>query len=251
MYNTLPVGPFSLPTGPIFTLLAALVALEVAGRAGRRFRLHPDDVWNTGLLALAAGLIVARLWTIIQFWPVYQAEPLLVFSLRPSGFAFWPGVLAAAIAGYAWLLHKAIDPSRTLASLALGIAAGAILLNISAWLTGSALGQVADLPWATRHFLQRVHPVGLYRALGMALVLTIAWRTLIPDRPWRTTWLVLLGFSLTHLIADAFLQDVALLGQVRRSQVIALIVGVIASLALARESRRFAARQGLVQPAGT
>lgn len=238
MYNTLPLGPLSLPTGPIFALLAAILALDVAGRAGRRFSLHPDDVWNTGLLALLAGLIVARLWTIIQFWPVYQAEPLLAFSLRPSGFAFWPGVLAGLAAAYAFLIWRALDPARVLASLMVGVAAGAIALNIASWLTGSSLGQNSDLPWATRHFLEQVHPVGLYRAIGMAVVTGAAWATIQPDRPSRTTWLVILGFALVHLGADAFLRDAALLGQVRRSQVIALVVAVIASLALAREAQR-------------
>ena len=117
-------------------MLAGVLALEVAGRAGRRFRLHPDDVWNTGLLGLLAGLIVARLWTIIQFWSVYRDEPLLAFSLRPSGFAFWPGVIVAIVAAYAFLIWPALDPGRMLASLMVGLAAGAIALNISSWLTG-------------------------------------------------------------------------------------------------------------------
>lgn len=245
MYNTLPFGPVSLPTGPVFALLAAFLALDVAGRTGRRFRLHPDDVWNTGLLGLLAGLIVARLWTIIQFWPVYHAEPMLAFSLRPSGFAFWPGVLAALAGGYVFLIWKALDPARVFASLAVGIAAGAILINVSVWLTGAALGQATDLPWATRHFLDRVHPVGLYRALGMAATVTVAWLTLLPERPWRTIWTVVLGFALVHLLADAFLRDAALLGDARRSQVIALAAGVVASLALARESRSASQQAGL------
>ena len=57
---------------------------------GRRLGLRPDDLWNTGLIALLAGFIVARVWNVFQFWYVYSAEPLLLFSLRPSGFAFWP-----------------------------------------------------------------------------------------------------------------------------------------------------------------
>lgn len=234
MYNTLPFGPVSLPTGPVFALIAAMAALEIAGRTGRRFRLHADDVWNTGLLALLAGLIVARFWTIIQFWPVYRAEPMLIFSPRPSGFAFWPGLIAAVIAGYLFMLRRALDPAPVLASLSVGIAAGGIVFNISAWLTGSALGAPSNLPWATRHFLEHVHPVGLYRAAGLALVVAIALWTLRPDRPWRTIWTVVLGAALVHLLCDAFLADPALMGLARRSQVVALGVAVVASLALAR-----------------
>jgi prolipoprotein diacylglyceryltransferase len=91
MYQALPFGPVTLPTGPLLAMLAVFLGLETAGRFGRRLGLRTDDVWNTGLLAVLAGLIVARLWNVFQFWYVYTAEPLLIVSLRPSGFALWPG----------------------------------------------------------------------------------------------------------------------------------------------------------------
>ena len=110
MYPTLPFGPLSFPTGPILAILAIIVGLEVAGRYGRKLGLHPDDVWNTGLIAFASGLIVARLWNVFQFSHIYRAEPNLILSLRPSGFAFWPGVVAALIGGYAYLLYRRAGP---------------------------------------------------------------------------------------------------------------------------------------------
>ncbi len=110
MYPALPFGPITLPTGPVFAILAIVFTLEVAGRVGRRFGIRPDDVWNTGLLAAVTALIVARLWNVIQFWYVYAAEPMLIISPRPSGFALVPGLIAALIVAYAYLLRKAIDP---------------------------------------------------------------------------------------------------------------------------------------------
>ena len=41
-----------------------------------------------------AGVVVARLWNAAQFWYIYAEEPLLLFSLRPSGFALLPGLIA-------------------------------------------------------------------------------------------------------------------------------------------------------------
>jgi phosphatidylglycerol:prolipoprotein diacylglycerol transferase len=249
MYPTLPLGPFTLPTGPILAMLATIVALELAGRTGRRLGIHPDDVWNTGLMALLAGLIVARLWTIIQFFDVYRAEPLLVFSLRPSGFAFWPGVVAAVVVAFANMVRLALDPARMGASFAVGLVGGAILINVSAYLTGAALGAVTDLPWAARYFIERVHPVGLYRAVGLALVLALLLLTLHRDRPLRTIWLSLLGSALVYLVADAWLRDPALLGAFRRSQVLALLIAVFSAVALALEAASFARRAGQTRPA--
>lgn len=237
MYPSLPFGPASIPTGPFFAILAAVVALEVVGRAGRRLGLNPDDTWNTGLLALAAGLIVARLWTILQFWGVYRAEPLLIVSLRPSGFALLPGLAAGLVAAYAYLLYRRADPVRVAAAFAVGLLAGGILINVSAFLTGSVVGSPSDLPWAARYFLDRVHPVGLYRAAGLLIVLVLVWRAADPARPGRTVWHALFGYALVHLLCDAFLREPALLGILRRSQVIALLLALLAGLALSRRTR--------------
>src|SRR5690606_17522312 len=140
MYQALPFGPVTLPTGPIFAMLAVFLGLETAGRFGRRLGLRSDDVWNTGLLALLAGLVVARLWNVVQFWYVYSAEPTLIVSLRPSGFSLWPGLIAAAIAAYAYMLRHALSPRKIAASFAVGFLMAAGILAVSDYLTGAIQG---------------------------------------------------------------------------------------------------------------
>lgn len=235
MNQSLPFGPFTVPTGPIFAMFAVVLALEVAGRMSRKVGVRSDDLWNTGLLGLLAALIVARLWTIIQFWDVYRTEPGLIVSLRPSGFAFWPGVAAFVVAAYANLLRQKLDPRRVAAALAVGMAAGAILINVSSWLTGAVVGLPTDVPWAVRYFIEIVHPVALYRAVGLVLVVVLGWATTTKPRAGRTVWLVVLGFGLVHLISDAWVRDPALLGSLRQSQVLGLAAAVAASLMLARK----------------
>ncbi len=240
MYTTLPFGPLALPTAPILAMLAAIVTLELAGRTGRRLGIHTDDVWNTGLIALLVGLIVARLWTIIQFADLYRAEPLLILSLRPSGFALWPGLVAALVAAWVNMVRLALDPARMAAAFAVGLLGGAIVVNISGFLTGATLGTVSTAPWAARHFLERVHPVGIYRAAGLGVVLALCLLSLQRARPWRTIWLALLGAALVHLAADAWLRNPVLWGALRRNQLIALLAAVVAALALAQEAWRAA-----------
>src|SRR5947208_16973765 len=106
MAPVIPFGPLSLPTGPVATLLAIVLGLEVAGRYGKRLGLAVDDLWNSGLLALLAALLVARLWDVIQYSDIYLAEPQLLLSLRPGGFVWLPGVVAALVVVYLYLLRK-------------------------------------------------------------------------------------------------------------------------------------------------
>src|SRR3954449_3704758 len=169
MYPTLPFGPLTLPTGPVLAFFAVIITLDLAGRYGRRVGIHLDDTWNVGLIALTAGLIVARLWNVFQFWYIYQSEPVLIFSIRPSGFEFWPGVIAGFIAGYAYLLWRALDPVRVGAALAVGCVAGSVVLGLSGFATGTMLGMITSSPLALPYFTEMRHPVGLYQAVGSAI----------------------------------------------------------------------------------
>ena len=234
MIPTLPFGPLSLPTGPILAIFAVVLTLEIGGRFGKRLQLHPDDVWNAGLIGLAAGLIVARLWNVFQFWYIYQAEPTLIVSLRPSGFAFWPGVAAALIGGYAYLLRMRLDPVKIAAALAVGMAGGGVLQGISGYATGAVLGVVGDVPWALNYFGELRHPVGLYRSLGFAVLCVLLWWRGDRAQPGRLVWQAVLGYSLIRLITDAYLDGGDLIAGFHVSQVIALGGALLAALLLAR-----------------
>ena len=196
MYPTLPFGPLSVPTGPVLAILAVVFGLDIAGRYGKRFGLHPDDVWNTGMIALASGLIVARLWNVFQFWHIYLDEPVLIFSIRPSGFEFWPGVVAALIGGYLYLLRRSLDPVRVSAALTVGALFGGSVLAISGFLTGNLLGMPSALPWALPYFGEMRHPVGLYQAAGMLGLCLLVWFASDSRYPGRTILLAALGYCI-------------------------------------------------------
>lgn len=234
MHPTLPFGPASLPTAPILAVLAVMIALEVASRYGRKLGLHPDDVWNTALIGLAAGLIVARVWNVFQFWHIYRAEPALVFSLRPSGFEFWPGVIAALIGGYAYLLKRALDPVRIGAALGVGLLAGAAVLGVSGYLTGAILGLPSSVPWAQPYFGEMRHPAGLYLAAALAVAAALLWLFAPADRPGRVLLLAALAYSVVRVFVDGFRDGMELAGPFRIAQITALAVALVCAALLAR-----------------
>jgi phosphatidylglycerol:prolipoprotein diacylglycerol transferase len=233
MYPTLPFGPLALPTGPVLAIFAVILTLDIAGRMGRRLGIHPDDIWNAGLIALTAGLIVARLWNVFQFWYIYQSEPILIFSIRPSGFEFWPGLIAALIAGYAYLLRRALDPVRVGAALAMGLVAGSIIQGISAFATGAQLGTVSDAPLALPYFGEMRHPAGLYQSLAGLILLIILWVGGDVRTPARLFFQAILGYSVIRLITDGFVAESTLIGGMRVSQLVALVVALVTVLLLA------------------
>ena len=248
MYQALPFGPVTLPTGPLLAMLAIFLGLETAGRFGRRFGLRTDNVWNTGLLAVLAGLIVARLWNVFQFWYVYAAEPALIFSLRPSGFALWPGLIAAFAAAYAYLLRRALSPARIAAAFSVGALMAAGILAVSDYLTGAILGLPSDLPWARPYFGEMQHPAALYRAVGFLLSIVVIWLFANPQRPGRIVGYAALAAGLVVLVADAFAASSAVTGSLRTSQLVGLGLALVAAAGLAITARRAAPSPAAGEP---
>src|SRR5690606_22189272 len=132
---------------------------------------------------------------------------------------FWPGLVAAAAAGYGYLLYRALDPVRVAAALAIGSLAGGMLLAISGHATGAILGMRTDVPWALAYFGEMRHPVGRYQAVGLTVLVILLWMVGNPARPGRVTLMAVLGYSLLRLFTDGFVDNVALIGVFRRSQI--------------------------------
>lgn len=234
MYPFLPLGPLSIPTAPLAAILAAWLGLTIMARIGAKQLLNPDQVTNAGFIALASGIIVARLWHVVQFWAIYREEPLLALSLRPGGMSLGPGFVAALIGGYAYLLYARLDPIKVFAALSVGILVSDAIWQVGAFLTGDVVGMATDLPWAVSYFGERVHPVALYRALGALFVAGAISLWADFRRPGRVILLAGLGYALARLIVDAFLVDVAQVGILRLSQVIAFGAALVISLILSR-----------------
>ncbi len=234
MFPVIPIGPLSLPTAPFTALLAIWLGLGALARTGREADLDPDHLWNFGLLALGAGFIVARLWHVVQFWAIYSMEWTLIFSPRPGAFAFWPGAVAAVVAGYAYLIWKRLEPARVGAALAVALLVAGGVLEVGAFLTSTTIGTPSDLPWALSVFGVTRHPVALYRMAAMlGLAGLIFWRGDF-KQPGRVVSWSLLGYALIRLLADGFLADAATIGDIRVSQLIALAVALGSVLLLAR-----------------
>lgn len=236
MYPFLPLGPLSIPTAPLFAILAGWFGISMMARAGRRQGLNPDQVSNAGFIALASGLIVARLWHVVQFWAIYLEEPLLAFSLRPGGMSPGAGIVAALVGGYAYLLYARLDPLKVAASLALGLLVGDAFWQIGAYLTGSVVGLPSSLPWALTYFGETLHPVALYHALGAFGVTAAIYAWGDFRRPGRLILLSVLGYSLVRLVGDAFVDGAAQMGTLRVTQVAAFVLALVAAALLSRRA---------------
>jgi len=234
MYPALPFGPVTIPTGPLVALVAVTIGLEIAGRFGRRLRLNIDDVWNTGLLATLATVIVARLWNVIQFWGAYSAEPWLILSLRPSGFVWNAGLAAGVVAAYIYLWRRALPPVPITVALTAGALTAVAIFTAGAFLTGSLVGLPSTLPWALPYFGILRHPVAFYYGIGFVLLVVTGWLTMDRVPPGRLLLFWLLGSGLLLLWLAAYEEGSRTFFSLRVNQLLGLGLALVACLGFAR-----------------
>jgi phosphatidylglycerol:prolipoprotein diacylglycerol transferase len=225
----LQLGPLALPTYPISLLLAFWAGLALSARAARRLGVDGDHMWNAGLYALLATIVVGRLAHVIAFWPAYRLQPIDIIGLNAQAFLWGPGILAGLIAA-AWYIHRHKLPwSTVLDAAAPGVLAGLIIANLGALLAGNGVGAPTDLPWAVDLWGVLRHPVQLYAALGELITLAVVSHALRkPSRPGTTALLGLLGWGLTTWLIEPFrAESSSIMAGIRLWQVIGLSAALV------------------------
>lgn len=125
LMGTINLGPFALAVGPLLLLGAALVALAVAKRSGRKRQVDVESqLWK----ALIAAALAARIAFVAAYFDTYRSKPWSMLDIRDGGFMASAGILAAlaVIAWYAWRERAARKPLLYSASA-----------GILAWLLGT------------------------------------------------------------------------------------------------------------------
>ncbi len=114
MSDSIVFGPLLLPTQAVLLVVATAAALGVLGllrdngpgsRAGAETRLF---------IALAVGVLGARLGWIAQHWKVYAESPSALLAFRDGGYAPWIGLLVGMCAVAVFVLR--VPPSLDLGS---------------------------------------------------------------------------------------------------------------------------------------
>ncbi|MBE5314209.1 MAG: TlpA family protein disulfide reductase [Xanthomonadales bacterium] len=113
MPDAITLGPLLLPTQALLLVVATAVALgtlallrdtEPSSRAGAEMRLF---------LALATGLLCARLGWIAQHWQAYAESPWAVLAFRDGGYAPGIGLMAGLGAVTVFVFRTASDAASS------------------------------------------------------------------------------------------------------------------------------------------
>jgi phosphatidylglycerol:prolipoprotein diacylglycerol transferase len=157
----------------VIFILGYWLALELAARQGRRQGIDGGAVQNGGFYGALAGVAGARLGYVVQYWPVYRANPLGILSLNPQALHPLAGMAIGLSVAGVYLRRKAILRRPLLDALAPGLALFLCALALANLASGAAFGIETQVPWAIELWGARRHPVQLYELVVGVAILTI------------------------------------------------------------------------------
>lgn len=172
---------------------APLIGAWVASRRGIPFR----RTWVLYALALASGVIGARVLDLFVAGRFYAEDPSRIWSLSFQGFSLYGGLVVATLVGIALARVWRLPVWRLADSAVPALAIGVVLMRTGCFLRGCCSGVMTDVPWGVRFpvgspawsqqvlsgktgilgfvgVVQPVHPTQLYEMLAAVLLAALA-----------------------------------------------------------------------------
>jgi phosphatidylglycerol---prolipoprotein diacylglyceryl transferase len=252
------ISSFPINTYGVFLAIAFLCGILITARLAARDGLPRERVYDLCLWMLLASLIGSKVLMLFTE-PEYRENPLALLSLDflRSGGVFYGGLLGAILAGYFLMKRYRLPFWKTADACAPGIAIGNFFGRQGCFAAGCCWGKPTSLPWGVQfselgHEItgvpidQHLHPTQLYESFAMLLVFFfLLWL----HKRKRFSGQVVLVYGLLYAVirfAVEFWRDdprgdilgLTTLTGLSTSQMISLVIGVIALILLIARNRK-------------
>jgi prolipoprotein diacylglyceryltransferase len=234
MYPILQIGPLAIQLPGLLLLAGLWIGTQLAERETARYKLDPGLISNMIFIALAAGIIGARLGYALKFIDLYFREPLNLLAFNLNTLSSMEGIAVGLIAALIFAQRKGLSLLPTLDTLALGAAVSAIFVALAHLSSGDAFGAPTTVPWAIELWGADRHPSQIYEllfALGVMLVILQVRKTKYFSGFVFTLSVALSAIS--RLFLEGFRGDSSIVfGSMRSAQLISFAVMIFALITL-------------------
>ena len=239
MYPILQIGPIAIQLPGLLLLVGLWIGTQIAEREAARYKLDPGHISNMIFIALAAGIVGARLGYALKYIDLYLSEPLNLLALNPNTLSAIEGIVVGLIAATIYAQRKGLSLLPTLDTLALGAAVFTIFVALAHLSSGDAFGAPTTVPWAIELWGEDRHPSQIYEllfAVGVTLVILKVRKTRSFSGFVFTLFVALTAIS--RLFLESFRGDSSIIfGSIRSAQLISFVVMILAMIALHLLSR--------------
>jgi len=239
MFPILQIGPLAIQLPGLLLLVGLWIGTQIAERETARYKLDSGLISNMIFIALAAGIIGARLGYALKYIDLFLSEPLNLLALNPNTLSTMEGIVVGLIAAVIYAQRKGLSLLPTLDTLALGAAVFTIFVALAHLSSGDAFGASTTVPWAIELWGADRHPSQIYEllfAVSVMLVILQVRKTRAFSGFIFTQFVVFAAIS--RLFLEGFRGDSSIVfGIIRSAQLISFAVMIFALIALHLLSR--------------
>lgn len=141
------LGPLTVYSYGVCVAAAFLLALATAAWRLPRYGWRAEVAYDIGIYALLAAIVGSRLLYILEEPREFLASPWEVFMVWKGGLSYHGGLIAAALAGVAYLRYHRLRVLEGLDLLIPSVALGHAVGRIGCLLNGCCFGAVTRAPW--------------------------------------------------------------------------------------------------------
>lgn len=195
----------SIPTYFLIISLTTLICSLWFIRRAEARKLARVTAIDLNLVTLAAGLIGARLTSIVFEEPIYYREhPAQIFAIWNGGFVFLGGVVGALFAATLFCQIKR-EPWWFWADTAVFPAAlGYAMGRVGCFFNGCCYGKECTLPWAVFMDGAHRHPTQLYATFWELGSLGLLW---VIQKRFKTSGVLFNTWLITHAIGRILMES--------------------------------------------
>jgi phosphatidylglycerol:prolipoprotein diacylglycerol transferase len=239
------LGPFQLGWHALFTALAVIVGVWLAGRLARRRGISTDLVSDVAVWAVVGGVVGARLFHVLDHLPFYLENPLLIPAVWEGGIAVYGAFIGGLVTGSIAAWRAKADAWRLLDIAAPAILVGQAIGRMGCLCNGDAWGADATgcpLCLAIRYTHQNdllpsqlkgvpTYAYPIYEMAAELLLVAGLWifRDRLRNRPGLTFLVATIGYGVIRFVLTFLRQEPIVFLGLQEAQVIALVTGVLAA----------------------
>lgn len=172
------IGNFSISSFGFLTALAFLYGVFLVWRLSRAWEMDEEKVLDLTLLTFLGGLIVARLYFILENFSFFGFDMAKIFFVHKyPGFSLWGAFLGGWLTLYYFVKKFKLDFWQVADMAAVGFLGGLILGDIGCFLGGCDLGRATNslIGIDMVGVVGKRLPVQLLEAILLSIVLRNIW----------------------------------------------------------------------------
>lgn len=182
------IGHLHIRWYSLIVITAIIIGLWLAVREAGRKGFNKDEILNSSIYIILAGMLGARLFHVIDHWPdEFAANPIRALYFWEGGLAIWGGVFGGLVAVVVlarinkWKLPKLLD------AFVPGVVLAQAVGRVACIITGDSVGKVTTGPFGFAY----TSPNAMVPALGVYYTPTPVYEILMNLSIFAILWILL------------------------------------------------------------